>query len=71
MLSERLNFILKMGVLHDDIYLQGVLRRFELAQDFLGIEMQTGNAIKIPLLLCGSVYPISFRYYDPIFKIVK
>ena len=37
-----------MRLLSDDVYLRGVLKRIELAQNWLGVEMMTGNGIKIP-----------------------
>lgn len=48
-----------------------LLRRIQINKDLFLIEIEQGQEVFIPKDLSQSQYPLSFRYYDPLIKIVK
>lgn len=47
------------------------MKRIELSKKLFAIDIEQNNECIIPEILMQNKLPISFRYYDPIIKIVK
>lgn len=52
-------------------YLMGILKYIEIVKEIFIMEMQYGNVVIIPKELSQDHFPQSFRYYDPIIRIIQ
>ena len=59
-----------MRIINGNIYLKSILSKIDLYKELLILDVQLG----ISVYLCGEFnmnnLPVSFRYYDPIFRII-
>ena len=47
-------------------FLKTVLKRIELARDWLVLDIEQGREVFIPDDLSVKMLPLSFQYYDPV-----
>jgi len=61
-----LNMNLFTGILR----VRALLKQINTDKELLILEIEQGNTVKVPKSLRQDVFPMSFRYYDPILKII-
>ena len=62
---------MNVGAVRGISFIEASLRKIQINKEYIIHEIEMGNEILIPMNLSQDHLPISFRYYDPILKIVK
>ena len=62
---------MKVDILRKQIFLQTVLNKIELAKKLFVLDIQRGSEVYIPPELSVNEFPISFRFYDPVFHLIN
>lgn len=62
--------IIQVGVLKNQLYLEAVLEKIQVAKKLFVMEVERGQEVFIPKDLSIKRFPQSFRFYDPIFYII-
>ena len=70
-LKQKLNFLSNWKVLKNEYFLLGVLIKINIDRDILCMQLEQGNEVKIPFQMSQDHYPVSFRFYDPLQRIIK
>ena len=71
MAYDNLKIVSKLGMLSGILTTSNALKRIDLAKKLFVVDMQEGTEVLIPKDLSQDHLPMSFRYYDPLIKIVQ
>jgi len=66
----KLRLVLALGLLHGLFFIETLLRKIKLAKQIFVLDLEQGQEVFILSDLSQRNLPLSFRYYDPIIKIV-
>jgi hypothetical protein len=67
----KIKLVINIGILKKQLYLRTVLNKIELVKRLFIIEIQRGSECAIPPELSIKEFPMSFRFYDPIFHMIN
>ena len=67
---DRLKLILNIKAVKKELFAMVLLKVIELERKLFILEMEQGSEVFIPKLLSQDKLPTSFKYYDPIMRVV-
>lgn len=67
----KLKLLLSMKAINGELFLQVILRCIQLQKEIFLLEVEEGREVYIPQELSQDHLPHSFRYYDPILKLIQ
>ena len=66
----KINMVMTMRVLQDMFFIKALLLKIELMKRRFVLELEQGAETYIPSDLSTRDLPVSFRFYDPVLKMV-
>lgn len=67
----KINMVMRMRVLQDMFFIKALLLKIELVKRRFVLELEQGSETYIPSDLSCRDLPISFRFYDPVLRMVN
>lgn len=68
---HQLNIILGLKAVQKMAYVNFTLKKIELQKNLFLIDIEQGQEVFVPKDLSQNQLPLSFRYYDPLIRIIK
>ena len=66
-----MQLLLKLGVLDGELLIKILLRSIYVQKKIFTLKIEQGLEVLIPKELSQERFPYSFRFYDPIFEIIR
>ena len=63
--------VIKLKITSGMSFIKLILNRIKLQREVFIIEIEQGNQVLVPPYLSQDSLPCSFRYYDPIIRIIQ
>ena len=71
MLLAQLQLLISTKAFNPVVYMFALRKRIEVSKELMVTDVEQGNPVRIPACLSQEKLPSSFRFYDPVIRIVK
>ena len=65
-----LNMLIAIGAFHKLLYIMVINKKIEIVKKLFIMDIEIGNVMQIPRELSQEDLPASFRFYDPIIRLI-
>lgn len=66
-----LNMLIAIGAFHKLLYIMVINKKIEIVKKLFIMDIEIGNVMQIPRELSQEDLPASFRFYDPIIRLIQ